>query len=172
MLTFREVMHYLYISCRDCCNFPYYDVKIYRNGYVEDVTSKIIKRKHCKCIYSSFRKIPYMYQIHCKNTNKYYIYELTLDDLINNNVTFPESISYKPRRTIISEYEIYVNGKPLEFAEKIKFKNHYVRNSLFYAFLFHDITLKSIVIKKGSEIIETITDNFSLYTIETIAAYL
>lgn len=177
MLSFNDYIRGICLGLSNALNFfpiHHHEVLVYRNGNVEDVTYKIVKRSKLpkNMHYSSFLNIKHMYQLYHKQTDKYYILQTTLSDIINHTITLPENTPEKPRSLANKLAKIYVNGQELTMKERVYYKNHHVDNVLFYVFKFNNVNIKSIVIKKHNQIAEVYDKNFETLTLRNIMQYL
>lgn len=155
-------------------NIPYYQVKVYKDEKVIDITEQI---KLNSIIPKGLIKSPFLneiltYQFYNKNTNKYYIIETTLYNIRSNNVIFGKEYIQVPRKLIAPVYDIYINGRMLTYDEKLVYKNHYKSNILYLVFLFNDIILDSIIIIHNDIIIHKYYDNFNIMKIGDIWKYM
>ena len=93
-------------------NIPYYQVKVYKDEKVIDITEQI---KLNSIIPKGLIKSPFLneiltYQFYNKNTNKYYIIETTLYNIRSNNVIFGKEYIQVPRKLIRNYSSLTKNG--------------------------------------------------------------
>lgn len=166
---------YLYMArCINIFAIPHHHVFVYRNGNVNDITYKIVKLcKTPKSLrYSSFLKINYIYQIYYKLTNKYYIVNTTMNDIIDNTLVIPHDQHTAPRSLFAPKTDVYVNGIKLSITDCLYYKNHHCDNILFYVFKFNGIDITNIIIKNKDEIVRVIDKDFNMLTMKAISSYL
>lgn len=177
MASFRDYCRgfYLYIArCTNIFTIPFHHVFVYQNGNVKNITYKIVKL--CKMPkflrYSSFLKINHIYQIHCKITNKYYIINTSMNNIINNNIDIPHDKHIAPRSLLMPKTDVYINGIKLSIKECLYYKNHHCDNILYYVFKFNGVDITNIIIKNKNEIVKIIDKDFNVLTMKSISNYL
>lgn len=178
MASIRDNIHGIYINIReaiDIFKLPYYNVKIYKNGEIVDVSRKIKKYsiRGINCISnSSYMHVHHYYQLHSKITSKFYVLYTTMYDIINNIDLIPGIENQKPKKLSFPKPQIFINDIPLTLEEQLYFKNHHKDNNLFYSFMFKEIHVKTIVVKKNKKVIKNVDEDITNLTIEEIHEYL
>lgn len=177
MPTIGDYLRGVYLYLSECLNIfaiDHHHIFLYRNGVVQDITYKIKKfSKIPKSLrFSSYMNINYTYQLYYKLTNKYYIVNTTMNDIINNTVILPNDQHITPRSLFTPKTHVYINGILLSTKDCLYYKNHHPNNILYYVFKFNNIDIKSIVIKDDKKIIKIIDNDFHELTMENIRKYL
>lgn len=178
MASLRDNVHGIYLNILDAMDIfkiPYHSIKVYKNGEILDISSKIKKYsiKSLECfINSSYLHIKHYYQLHCKLTNKYYIVYTTMYEILHNPDIIPELGIQKPQRLLFPKPQIYINDKLLSLEDQLYFKNHHKDNNLFHSFNFKNMKIDNIIIKKNNKVIKDISDNVSTLTIAEIHEFL
>jgi hypothetical protein len=155
-------------------NIPYHHVKVYKDDSIIDITNKIKLNSilHPKLVKSPFLNDTLSYQFHDKDTNKYYIVETSLCDIVANVTDFPREGIQMPRQLFAPTYDVYINGQLLDIEDKIYYKNHHKTNKLSDVFMFNNIVLNSIIVSCNDIIVHKSYENFDIMTMSDICKYM
>lgn len=176
MINLRIHLFNIYVNICDYFDFlkiPYHSVIKHDDDTVSDITKRSKIMKHYKILRngSDIYHTESKYQVHTKHTDQIYIINTTLHNLMENNKLFPQIVMKKPRKYLLTPYEIKLNNELLTLDEKILLRKHDNENLLIDVFVFMNKSIDILIIYENDNIIEHFDDVESL-KIADISKYL
>ena len=114
----------------------------------------------------------YLYQIHSKKYDKYFIELTNMDTIIKSDELTEKSVEIKVPRSLLIKYDIEINGNKLELNDKILYKKYAYDSKLTDIFKFNKIDIKEIIIYMNNKEFKKYIENIETIQLKDIYKYL
>jgi hypothetical protein len=114
----------------------------------------------------------YLFRIHIREQDKYYIYKGTILNLILNRLSINNIDVITQPRNLFIKYKILINGLELNLEDKILFKKYHGNSKLIDVLKFNTIKLNELVIFKNDTEIKKYSSDVDKVMISDICMYL
>lgn len=150
---------------------PYKSIKYINHDKIIDITRIYYFKYLLNKIFLLSDNKKYLYQIYSKKYDKYFIELTDMDTIIKSDELTENSVEIKVPRSLLTKYDIKINGNKLELNDKILYKKYSSESKLVDIFKFNKIDIKEIIIYKNGTEFKKYIENIGNIQLKDIYIY-